>query len=271
MNRLSRLLLGLYPKYLSGPRMRDALQGLPLIEIRDQAAEGDTFAIFFSGDGGWALLTRAVSRALAREGIPVVGFNSLRYFWRRRTADDTGLALRQILHHYLAKWEKKKALLIGYSRGANIIPFAASRLPEELRPSISLIVLLGPDEKETFEVCLKDWAIDIPEALHLPSLRKWMTNRNNLENNLPMDASHSVAVEIAKLSGFRVLCCHGRDEIRPLCAAIRPSAAEMITFEGGHHYGGNYEMVARMIIDRIAKPATRLFNRNNPGHASLSS
>jgi type IV secretory pathway VirJ component len=54
------------------------------------AVPSDTFAIIMSGDGGWAGLDQDVAAALTAKGIPVVGLDSLRYYWTPRTP--SGLA-----------------------------------------------------------------------------------------------------------------------------------------------------------------------------------
>ena len=45
----------------------------------------DTFAVLFSGDGGWAGSIVTWRMSLASRGIPVAGWDSLRYFWTART------------------------------------------------------------------------------------------------------------------------------------------------------------------------------------------
>ena len=51
------------------------------------ATATDSFAIVMSGDGGWAGLDKDVAQALSAHGIPVVGLDSLRYFWSPRTPE----------------------------------------------------------------------------------------------------------------------------------------------------------------------------------------
>ncbi len=41
------------------------------------------FAVFLSGDGGWVGVDRGVSKELAKHGIPIVGWDSLKYFGQR--------------------------------------------------------------------------------------------------------------------------------------------------------------------------------------------
>ena len=72
-------------------------------------------AVVISGDGGWAGLDKEVAGALAAKGIPVVGVNSLQYFWTARTPDGIARDLERILRRYLALWNRQEVMLIGYS------------------------------------------------------------------------------------------------------------------------------------------------------------
>ncbi len=80
------------------------LGNLPVIEVPAQAgtASGDTFAIIMSGDGGWAGLDKEVALALSAPGIPVVGLDSLRYFWTARTPDGLAADIDRMIRYYLA-------------------------------------------------------------------------------------------------------------------------------------------------------------------------
>src|ERR1700733_6948809 len=75
-------------KRVAGPAAPPTLQDLPLVEvpqIKAGAGNADVFAVLLSGDGGWAGIDKQVARSLAQRGIPVVGWDSLRYFWSPRT------------------------------------------------------------------------------------------------------------------------------------------------------------------------------------------
>ena len=114
-----------------------------------QGAGGKTLAVMISGDGGWAGIDKDVSKALSAKGIPVVGWNSLQYFWTARKPDAAARDLERILRHYLAVWSKQEVLLIGYSFGADVLPFFANRLPADLLEQVRLVALLGPARRPT--------------------------------------------------------------------------------------------------------------------------
>src|SRR5438093_13720573 len=101
---------------------------LPLVEVLSTRGSSDTFVVFVSGDGGWAAIDKSISKVLADSGMPVVGLNALQYFWTKRTPDSASRDLQWIVENYLAAWKKGRVMLVGYSRGADVLPAMISRL-----------------------------------------------------------------------------------------------------------------------------------------------
>lgn len=201
------------------------VQDLPLVEVPGRTPQSNLFAIMVSGDGGWAGIDRELAGALAAEGIPVAGLSSLQYFWKKRTPEEASADLARVLRHYLVTWEKSKAILVGYSLGADVLPFMCDRLPEDLRSKISLIALLGPSSAVEFEFHLTDWLGEIARGDEL-----------------------QVLPEVMKLKGSRVLCIYGEDEDEPLCRRLDSGLAHVVALKGGHHFGGDYQSLARLIL-----------------------
>src|SRR5213592_4851781 len=117
---------------------------LPLIEVPVMKGTSDTLVVFVSGDGGWAKIDKSISKVLAENGMPVVGLNALQYFWTKRTPDSAARDLQSIVEKYLKTWKKERVVFVGYSRGADVLPFMIDRLPAELQSKTRLIALLGP-------------------------------------------------------------------------------------------------------------------------------
>jgi type IV secretory pathway VirJ component len=211
------------------PATTAIISDLPLVEIPAPDSTKDLLAVIISGDGGWASLDRDIGTSLAAKGIPVVGFNSLQYFWTPRNPGQASTDLERIVRYYLAAWHKQRVLLIGYSFGADVLPFMAGHLPDELRQRVSKVVLLGPGREASFEFHLSDW----------------LGGRS--EGALP------VADELARLQGLKVLCLYGEDEKESLCREV-PSAEtniKAISLGGGHHFGGDYARLADLIVSQI--------------------
>ena len=183
--------------------------------------------MLITGDGGWAGIDQDVSRALADRGISVVGLSTLKYFWTPRTPEGSAKDLERILRYYMPLWKKDRVLLIGYSLGADILPFMASRLPKELITKTALIVLLGLSSETNFEFHLSDWLGGSGEK-GLPTLP-----------------------EVAKLSGIPVLCLCGKEDPECVCSQIHQTAAKSVALPGAHHFGGNYPALAAEIMNAL--------------------
>lgn len=93
---------------------------------------GDTLAVIYSGDGGWAAIDRGLTDGLVRAGTPVVGYSSLRYFRTARTPQGAADDLAATLRRYMAAWGKRRVILVGYSFGADALPKIVPALPADL-------------------------------------------------------------------------------------------------------------------------------------------
>ena len=127
----------------------EGVKDLPLVE-RSARGKGDLFAVLVTGDGGWMRIDRKLADRLLEDGVPVVGFLS-RYFGTRRTPEETACAMERVIQHYSLQWSKSRVILIGYSRGADVLPFMASRLSPDVKKKVSLIALLGLEPSIDFE------------------------------------------------------------------------------------------------------------------------
>jgi type IV secretory pathway VirJ component len=61
---------------------------------------------------------------LADNDVPVVGFNTLRYFWTARTPEETARDVPRTMEHYMRTWSRERVVLLGYSIGADVMPYS---------------------------------------------------------------------------------------------------------------------------------------------------
>ena len=113
-----------------------------------------------SGDGGWAGIDRDMAAALSAKGIFVVGSDSLTDYWTKRTPEGLAADTDKMIRYYLAHLGKKRVLLIGYSQGADVLPFAVNRLPAATKAHVSLAAILGMSEHALFEFHVSSWISD---------------------------------------------------------------------------------------------------------------
>ncbi len=206
---------------------RATLDGLPLIEV-PAGTPGTRFAVLLSGDGGWAGLDKQVADALATQGLPVVGFDSLRYFWSARTPQGLAADLDRLIRAYAARWRRTEVVLIGYSQGADVLPFAVNRLPPASRRLVSRLVLLGPGARASFEFHLDDWI-------------------SRDDDGLPL------APELARLAAGETLCVYGKEDEDSICPRLAPTQARLIALPGDHHFDGDYAALAQRILAQLTQ------------------
>ena len=199
---------------------------LPLIEVPATAGQSDTLVVFVSGDGGWARIDQSIARVLAGNGMPVVGLNSLQYFWTKRSPEMASHDLQTIIETHLASSGKSRVLLVGYSRGADVLPAMTNRLPADVRSRIRLVALLAPSNTVDFEFHVMDWLHDKHTGM-------------------------AVKPELAKLSNERVLCVWGEEDDDSLCRGLTGGAVQVVTLHGAHHFDGGYEKLAGIILGAL--------------------
>lgn len=197
---------------------------LPLIELPVAHPDG-RLAIVMSGDGGWRDLDKTIAEALQKNGVPVIGWDSLRYFWSRKTPQQVSRDLSRVIAIYGQRWHATHVALIGYSFGADVMPFAFNRLPASTREQVSLVSLLGFAPRADFEIRVTGW-------LGMPANGKAL----------------AVRPEVDRMPPGLVECFYGEHEDDSLCPALAGTGIEIIRTRGGHHFGGGYDALEQHIL-----------------------
>lgn len=200
------------------------LSDLPLSEV-PATGPGDTLALLISGDGGWAGIDKELAAEISKQGMPVIGLDSLRYFWKQRTPESTAADVDRILRYYLTAWNKRAVLLIGFSQGADVMPFIVNRLPSATRSRVQLVTLLSLSRTAVFEFHLQNWL-------------------GGSDDQVP------VAPEVTKMTGVRALCVYGEDDDETMCTQPEAKRLQVVKLAGGHHFDGDYPSLAKLILAR---------------------
>lgn len=219
----------LQPTYAlsAGPRQSVALPpNLPLTIVMPPkgARPSDTMAVIYSGDGGWVGIDRDVAGEVAKAGIPVVGMDSLSYFWSARTPRGAGADLGKIVNAFSERWHKPKVVLIGYSFGADVMPYMVANMDPASRAKVAAVNLLGLSASADFQFRLGSW-LDIPSAQAMPTIPA-----------------------VTRLRGLPIRCVRGTEEDDSACPAIPRGIASVFTIPGGHHFNRNAPLLARIIL-----------------------
>jgi type IV secretory pathway VirJ component len=222
---------------LTTPHLSDAVvseedvSDLPLIELPAAHPNG-MLAIVMSGDGGWRDLDKTIAEELQKDGVSVIGWDSLRYFWAERSPQQTSHDLARVLQTYTSRWHANHVALVGYSFGADVMPFAYNRLPDALRAKVSVISLLGFAPAADFQIRVTGW-------LGMPASDKAM----------------QVQPEFARLPPNIVQCFYGEHEEDTLCPTLTKTGIEVIRTPGDHHFGHDYAALEKRILNALKKQA----------------
>jgi type IV secretory pathway VirJ component len=152
-----------------------------------------------------------MAAAFRARAIPVIGFVSPSYLQVPRTPNRAGEDLRRVVDHYLREWHLERVIVVGYSRGADLVPFMVSRLPPKLRRRLALVAMIGLSEQASFQYR--------PTDIFADGLR--FTDR-------------PVEPEVEKLRGLRMVCVSGERESGSLCPRLDSSLVRIATHAGGH-------------------------------------
>ncbi len=211
-------------------RNTSALRDLPLVEVPGAQPGGNTLAVLLTGDGDWASVDRQLAAELSRRGIALVGFESRSYLRaKRRTPDATARDVARVLQHYLPAWHRERVVLIGYSRGADLLPFVVNRLPADLRQHVARVAMIGLANHASFEFHWVDLLSDTSRPTDLPILP-----------------------ELQRLRGTSMVCVYGVDEEDSLCRSAPARLVKKFTHEGGHRFKGDYRALADVIMAGLA-------------------
>ncbi|HEY6942675.1 AcvB/VirJ family lysyl-phosphatidylglycerol hydrolase [Dokdonella sp.] len=216
----------------------DDLADLPLTEIPPRApakdpANAHRVAIIVTGDGGWAGLDRGVAEALTDDGVRVIGFSTLKFFWHKQTPDAATAAIARVIAHYGAHDADARFVVVGYSFGASLVPVIVNRLPADALARVQGGVMISPDDAAVFEIHVGDW---------------FGSTRH--DDALPI---------VPELAASRVplVCVHGNDEDDSICRGPLPARVRAIGLPGGHHYDGDYAALGAAIVANLPAPVVR--------------
>lgn len=206
------------------------LTGIPYVITREKTKVTDApVALFFSGDGGWNPFEQSIVDKLALNGIPTIGIDTKKYFWTRKTPEETTDDMIALFSYYSKEWGKTRFMLIGYSQGAEIVPFVATRLPDGIKSNMVSVVMLSPETTTDFE-------IHITNLLGLGS-------KKNIFN---------VIDEITRMKVASSLCIFGESEKTPVPGLLKNTTVNIAVIPGDHHYKFNATLIVQTMKNKNA-------------------
>lgn len=200
---------------------------LPVEILPAQPDEHTPLVVLITGDGGWKDFTPKLAAQFVHQHVPVVALNALRYFWTPKTPGETTNAIDGLLNKYMQQWHKKQFILVGFSFGADVLPFVVNRLPAGIRSNCLGIALFSPGRTSDFEIHLSQM---------LGSRREWKYN---------------VAGEIEKMQPVKALFFFGTEEQGFPADRLTRQNWEVVRLPGGHHYENTHRNLAELVLEKL--------------------
>ena len=209
------------------------VRNLPIVELRAAHATSNTVAIILSGDGGWADIDEKVGKRLQSRGVDVVGVDMRDYLrGGGRSPAVIGRDVSRIARRYMALWNKHDIALVGYSRGSDLAPFAATNLAPDIRPHLTLIAMLALLERASF-------------SYHFSDLWRSTSGKDDTP----------ILPQLQALKGVPMVCVYGAEEKESLCRSAPPGLMTVIERKGKHHFDGNYNALGDIVYLAVTRSA----------------
>lgn len=203
---------------------------LPLHVVISATKSNMPLVFMISGDGGWTSFDQSLAQALASQGLSVIGLDAQKYFWKEKTPSEATADISNAIKQYSIQLGREDFILTGYSFGASIIPFIASRLSPELRSKLKAVVSLSPDVTADFE-------IHIADMLNFGGTR-----------------SYNVITEYKKLSKIRTVCIFGNAEDQETITRFRKAGLKVGIIPGNHHFNDDFTGLVKAMFLEIDAP-----------------
>lgn len=191
-----------------------------------------TLIVVLSGDGGWwGDIDRQLANKLDDSGYAVIALDTHIWFQKLRPPSEIGAYLSQVARDYGKRLGTDKVVFLGYSFGADALPLGINRLAPDIKAKLKAVVLVAPEK-----------AVD-PHVTFLE------------QTGLGAQAIN-LSPEFKKMPLAKTLCIYGKEQ-KELTGCLTPemAKAKKVALEGGHHFDGDPNTLAKPILAALAKLA----------------
>lgn len=224
------LLLAILAGIVPADAQRD-ISKLPVtVKVPATPVPGHPVVFYITGDGGMKKFSVDMLNTLAGKGYPVIGLNALKYFWSKKTPEQAAADVAALMQYYAGQWNNHSFILVGYSMGADVLPFIYHKLPEPLKGQVRHLVFMSPSASTDMVVHLSDM------------LGKTST-----------PGSMNVPAAMNNITGKPLLLIFGQNEKDFDSRALTISNYKQVVLPGGHHYNDDATGVVEHILSYIVQ------------------
>lgn len=201
-----------------------AQSDLPL-QYTDNADTSKPMILYISGDGGMNSFTTSLINSLNQKGYAVLALDAKSYFWHKKEPAEFANAMTQAVSSYMRNKKKNSFVVLGYSFGADVAPFLATRLPSSLASKCKGVLMLSPSGHTDFEIKIMD-------------MLGWGSKKEN-----------NVITELNKVA-LPATLFFGQDE-KDFPVNDVTIRKQVVVMNGGHHYDNDTSDLANEISHKI--------------------
>ena len=197
---------------------------LPLIESKTLNNNG-YYVILLTGNGGWRKLVQSLTRYLNSKNVSVLALNTKQYLLSEKKPVQIACDLENLINRYDSKWGQEKVVFLGYSMGAEVLPFAVNSMNDKYREKIQDLILIGPWQKATFKIKLADYFYEVNKGA-------------------------DIYTELMKMNNINAYIICDDNDIS-ICHKNLDGVVDHDMLAGGHHFGGDYISLSKMVGNRL--------------------
>ena len=170
-------------------------------------------------------MVQSITHYLNLKNVPVFAIDTKKYLWSEKKPAQIGYDLEVTIDRCNSKWGQKKVVFIGYSMGAEVLPFAINCMKDNYLSGLTDMILIGPCQKATFKIKLTDYIFEVNKGSDIyPELLK------------------------LKIEKGYVICDDNKFSI---CHQNLDGVIDHQLLGGGHHFGGDYLTLTKLIGKRL--------------------
>lgn len=227
LSKAGKLISGLLLLAVLQAGAQSGISNLPVVIKAPAAGTTEPMIVYITGDGGMKKFSANVIESFHQKNYPVVALNALKYFWSKKTPQQAAKDVAALIKYYQSQWGSNHGiLLIGYSLGADVLPFIYTSLPTDITAEVKQVVLLSPSLYTDLEVHVSD-----------------MLGKSS-------NKGMSVPTEINKITGKPLLLVFGEEEKEFNLSALS-IPYQKLTLPGGHAYDEDANGVAGKILTAL--------------------
>ncbi|MEO8862127.1 MAG: AcvB/VirJ family lysyl-phosphatidylglycerol hydrolase [Ginsengibacter sp.] len=195
------------------------------VKVWDAPTHEKPLIFYISGDGGLNNFSSDLCDGLNKKGYDVCALNAKSYFYDKKTPEQTTNDINNYLSQKLSGRSGQQIVLIGYSFGADVLPFVLNRLSKKILDQTRVSFLMAASGSTDFEI-------------HWSDIFGGNAKR-----------SMDVVSEINKLGNTKIVIINASDDgyldVRKI--TLKKYTHEMLP--GGHHFDGATGEIVKVMLN----------------------